>query len=591
MRLRTTALSRFFTIVAFLGKFGSTRHKTQERKAIRRLLSSSVTLVASLLTTLAQAQVPQPNWPTSYNPLNCDEVNSGLCPETPWNRNYEGKYLGHDEPALLFYSNQPGSGNSSLYRLTLPKDPPTLPTQDGTGGVFEFQLNVAFWFGMVLCDSQSFPNFTHICQPDTDENIFDDADPTSRHWIGHHPGAAFLELQFYAPGWINSFCSDKTRWCAALNIFSEQIDGATFTPNNADCINRALGRSQSVNHAFITKNGVPLSPPNPLGAIFGSFNYDANNVLQMNGGDRLVVLIHDSSDGLEVSIRDVTTRASGFMVASPANGFGQLVYDPTATSCTVNPYAFHPMYSTSSEHTRSPATAHSYNVSFSEEIGHFEFCNDADLGLNCTVTGVNDKGGLDADDVLCFTPSQFFFPPPPIVQIGGCIGTEFDFDGVSYRRSWPGTLTDRGEDRRIHPTPVRLTSPLFVRSGENGEEHGLENYDRVAFETDLPLIEFATSPPCDVFAGMNCVNPPLGAEFYPIFSIADLGANGCQWQFGGTHIPGTTNAFGGSSTVEFGPLLGLVFQDLNGSITEFLNFGRVLEENPCPAGGGDQQRD
>jgi hypothetical protein len=167
-------------------------------------MSSAVALIVISLGTLAQAQMRRPNWPTSYNPLNCDEVNSGLCPELSRNRNYEGKYVGHDEPALLFYSNEPGSGNSSLYRLTLPKEPPTLPRQNGTGGTFKFQLNVAFWFGMVLCDSQSFPNFTHVCRPDTDDNIFDDADSTSPRWIGHHPGAAFLELQSYPPGWINT---------------------------------------------------------------------------------------------------------------------------------------------------------------------------------------------------------------------------------------------------------------------------------------------------------------------------------------------------------------------------------------------------
>src|SRR5689334_8019319 len=36
-------------------------------------------------------------------------------------------YIGHDEPATLFYSNVPGSGNDVTYRLKLPTDPPTLP--------------------------------------------------------------------------------------------------------------------------------------------------------------------------------------------------------------------------------------------------------------------------------------------------------------------------------------------------------------------------------------------------------------------------------------------------------------------------------
>ena len=43
-------------------------------------------------------------------------------------------YIGHDEPALLFYSNTPGSGNDVTYSMRLPTDPVTNPTQTGSGG-------------------------------------------------------------------------------------------------------------------------------------------------------------------------------------------------------------------------------------------------------------------------------------------------------------------------------------------------------------------------------------------------------------------------------------------------------------------------
>src|SRR5689334_19181652 len=61
-------------------------------------------------------------------------------------------YIGHDEPMVQFYSSRAGSANNVTYRLTLPKDPPTLPQQDGSGGTFNFQLHPAFWFSMQLCD-------------------------------------------------------------------------------------------------------------------------------------------------------------------------------------------------------------------------------------------------------------------------------------------------------------------------------------------------------------------------------------------------------------------------------------------------------
>lgn len=109
----------------------------------------------------------------------------------------DGYYVGHDEPALLFYSATPGSGNSSLYYLTLPTDPPFNP---GSNTVNSFRLYTAFWVGMALCDSQSAPEFTHSeCTPDSDSNIFDGSDPTKADYAGHRPGGAYMELQFYPP--------------------------------------------------------------------------------------------------------------------------------------------------------------------------------------------------------------------------------------------------------------------------------------------------------------------------------------------------------------------------------------------------------
>src|SRR5207237_8735503 len=56
--------------------------------------------------------------------------------------------------------------------------------------------------------------------------------------------------------------------------------------------------------------------------------------LFMNAGDQLDISIHDSADGLVTEIHDLTTGQSGSMTASVANGFAQVNYDPTATTCT-----------------------------------------------------------------------------------------------------------------------------------------------------------------------------------------------------------------------------------------------------------------
>lgn len=518
-------------------------------------------VLSTPLTLQSQTTVIRtpPQWDGLLH-TNCDETKAGLCPD-PFNRqNYEGVYIGHDEPALLFYSNKKGSGRSSFYTLRIPKEPPTKPTQDGTGGVYNFQLHIAFWFGMALCDNQSAPNPDPrgTCQPGTDDNIFDNPNPAAEDYIGKHPGAAFLELQFYPPGWIASpgLVSD-TEWLAALNIFSYSLNMNTGQQNNLACLH-TVGLEPH-NTAFITKNGIPLAPPNPLGIPFGVSRYDLDNVLTMFGGDVVKVSIFDTPDGLKVVLEDVTTGHSGSMVAGIAQGFGQVNFEPKASTCSVTPYAFHPMYDTSSEHTRVPWTQHTYNVSFSDEIGHFEFCDGFNSSLQCTVPGV-DEVRVDSDDFPCASPA-FFGLPSSFIQITGCYGSDLDFDGTSYRLSWPGTnpVTDVSH----HPEPIRFSSAQFQPPGNRA----LDDYDRVAFEANLPAIS------C-------CVNPPRGALFYPIFSTATVGGQ-CMWQFGGPSIPGTTNNFGGNSTAQYGALLNTAYPGVGGPSFRVNNFRRILDSNPC----------
>ena len=49
-------------------------------------------------------------------------------------------------------------------------------------------------------------------------------------YIGKHPGTAFLEVQFYPPGWAPwppGVSCDATKWCAAMAIFSLNQDQNT----------------------------------------------------------------------------------------------------------------------------------------------------------------------------------------------------------------------------------------------------------------------------------------------------------------------------------------------------------------------------
>ncbi len=555
------------------------RKKTWLLLAAVALLGGEAALAQVVRSKSSRPDI-QPS-PLGSKLLDC-ALNTGLCTELGKRYISGWRYSGHDEPSLIFYSSAPGAGNTGVYLIILPTDPPTAPLQDGTGGTFNFQLYPSFWVGMALCDTQSYPNYTSVCVPDSDSNIYDSPDATDPHYIGHHPGTAFLELQFYPPGWVDTpYLIDASQWLVAINIDS---DGESLTQeNNPDCLNDFGGSPESVNFAFITRDGIPLFPPNPLGIAFPSSvsRYDLSQVLTLNPGDVVVVVLRDTSQGLRVTVNDLTTGASGAMTASAQNGFGQVVFDPNAKTCSVRPYSFHPMYSTSTVHTRVPWAAHSYNTAFSDEIGHFEYCDQANAQtLNCTQAGVNDKDngdGLDADDALCLTPSLQGFPPPPFIQIGGCTTTETDFDGVSYQKNWPGTFRNADEDFRVHPTPIRLMSPLF--RGPNG----LENYSQVGFETDLPGIEYATHPACNQRTGEGCANPPPRASFYPFYSTTTLGGV-CFWQLGGDYIPGTTNDFGGSPQAAFGSLVPLVYAtSKGGSVSLYEDFRRILSNNPCPA--------
>ena len=517
--------------------------------------------------------------------INCDEKGSVFCLDRHTRQNYEGEYVGHDEPALIFYSDTPGSGNQSIYNLILPKDPPVAPKQDGTGGTYNFQLHPAFWFGMAMCDTQSAPspNKNGICVPNSDLNIADNSNPNSPGYIGKHAGTAFMELQFYPPGWIDTpQISVSNRYYAALNIDSLSVNTNTNQNNNKDCLNQ-VGQ-EPVNFAIITRNGVPLFPANPLGVAFGTSNPNLSNVLFMSPGDALRVTIQDSPGGLLTLIQDLTTGQSGLIVAGPASGFGQVDFNPSATTCTVTPYTFHPMYSTSSESTRVPWAAHSYNIAFSDEIGHFEFCNafngnsSSPNFLKCTSPGFQQIK-LDADDSPCANPAFFGFPPS-FVPVTGCVGSDDNFDGTPYGNNWPGTGDFVGvRDPLFHPTPIRFSSPVFqaVSVGPPGTQAGrFLNYDRVAFETDLPAIDGN----CNIRTGGGCQIPPAGAQFYPMFSTTENFAHQCYWQLGGPNIEGTLNNFGGSPAAEYGDLYPTVFAGPTGAVIENLNNHRVLG-NPC----------
>ena len=529
----------------------------------------------------APVSTGQAAWLGYHEPL-CQSRTS-LC--TDAYANPRGEYVGHDEPSVEFKSGIRGSGNDITYTVKLPSDPTVQPNASGdsTSTTWNFQLRPTFWFGLTLCDTESAPEFTNKCTPDSDANNLVGSNPKAKDYIGKHPGNAFMELQFYGPGYVPQFegfgCTAH-QYCAAMTIDSRTLDQNNGVENSATCGNYILGGDEPINWAYITRSGQSQAPANPLftgtfaNPNFSAVNPDTTKDLLMSPGDTIRIHMFDTSAGLRITLADLTSGQNGSMTASIANGFGHILYRPNANNCKMKPYAFHPEYSTANPRGNT-WSAHTYNVAMSDEIGHFENCLAIDASFNCTQAGAQDQqSGLDPDD-----GNSFCVPgtDSTLVMIDGCFNSDGDWDGQSYQLDWPGTIQNPTTDQQMHPSPLLFTSPLA---------NATRNYATVAFETDLPRIEQEDSqdnPPfCDPITGANCVNPPTGANFYPIFSTGTHNGT-CVWQEGGKFIPGTTNDFGGNSTAEYGPLLTTLYPEAGFAPQNRINnFNSGDMRNPCP---------
>jgi hypothetical protein len=501
-----------------------------------------------------------------------------LCTEVQDPLSVFGHYVGHDEPSVLFYSNTPGSGNHMQYNVTLPTEP-SGAFSDTKG--YSGEVSPAFWFGMAMCATQSFPESSSTCTPDSDSNIVN-PDNTK-----HAPGVAFMELQFYPPGFASQFAAsscDATKWCVAMTIDSLAQNPFTGQQLNPTCTARIGGSIEYVNFAYLTMSGKPIGPPNPLQFQFiGSGDPRSSpDTFFMNQGDNITVSLSDTANGLQAVVHDNTNpdaaTNTGTMTASAANGFGQIRFQPSGHACEEVPYTFHPMYSTSTPQTRVLWAAHDYNVAMDAETGHFDFCSNIDPNTGtCNGTeGIpGDQKAADGDDAACFSDTEntnTAYVAPAGQDSAYCeFSNDPGFDGTSYNNYWP------------NGTPTNATAFLFS-SPRTGASDNMP-YPQVAFEADLPAVESnAIGGPCSNVTGTGCTNPPMTdegapANFYPYFSTVNNGGT-CNWGAGST-LPNTLKNFGGSSTAEFGALLAEPYW-LTGQHGKAANFIENYNSGPMP---------
>lgn len=489
-----------------------------------------------------------------------------------------GWYVGHDEPSVKFLSNAPKSGNTMTYFMQVPRDPKAKPNASGTITDYS-ELSIAPWFGLPLCDPRSYPQAA--CKPDSDRNI-----GLNR---ANAAGSAFMELQFYPPGFgsfADSVSCSKTKWCAALTIDSLECN-FNFQTCNPNC-------EEPVNFAFLQNNGVPAGPPSPQ-LSDASSEFPNGHTLMINQGDALKVAISDPPSGFTTTVWDLTRHTKGWMTASAKNGF----MDTNIDTCAGTPFSFHAEYATAKANNRVPWAALEGGVLMQEEIGHFETCGsvsnqetvtqgppgnpffvDKNVFQTCnggeegrghhggsckqSTSGAVTCAGAEAQgrhgpvacpttnpqsgtlcefsDGACFkagTHTQLVNGKPQQFSwsVTGCLDNQFqngdlDFDGTPYHASaWPHATKNT-------PTMLRVLGP-FTAAGRP--------YPQVQFETDVG----ASSRLCNTRTGANCTAAPLGAAFYPFYTLShpSTGLRGqgraCIWNFG-TSIRGfTRKTFGG----------------------------------------------
>ena len=187
-----------------------------------------------------------------------------------------------------------------------------MPQNDGSGGTWNFELRPTFWFGLTLCDTESAPEFTKTCTPDSDANDLVGTNPTSSDYIGKHPGNAFMELQFYGPGYVPQF---EGFGCAATPVLRGDDDRqprartrtpARSTPPPATTTSSAA--QEPINWAYITKSGVSQAPADPLftgtfdNPNFSAVNPDYTKDLLMSPGDRIRIHMHDTPAGFRIDL-------------------------------------------------------------------------------------------------------------------------------------------------------------------------------------------------------------------------------------------------------------------------------------------------
>jgi hypothetical protein len=266
--------------------------------------------------------------------------------------------------------------------------------------------------------------------------------------------------------------------------------------------------------------------------------------------------------------------------------------------CSGTPFTFHAEYNTAQQQNQVPWAALEGGVLMEQEIGHgeacdslasqhpfmatfpggqsyadpnvFDTCNGGSEGPNatgegpCTGTicqnattqGPNGPIACPTNDAasaaLCEFADGSCFPAGnrPVVingtpatessRLNFCFQNRFqngdlDFDGTGYVPDWPDGSKNR-------PTSISYIGPFT----------GGQTYPSIQFESNVG----GSSNLCDFLnTGAGCTQPPIGAQFYPFWTLNNkeklkplkTPKGTCVWNFGNVIRNLTTQDFGGDA--------------------------------------------
>ena len=143
-----------------------------------------------------------------------DSYGESLCQERPFmcldpfhSIGKNGAYTGHDEPTVQFSSHRPGTGGKRLHVLrhaaeeSADEAQPSRHRRDvGLPAARDVLVGPHALRHRVLAELHE-----DVHAEQRRNAVFRSSNAHSPHFIGKGPGNAFIELQFYSPGWVPQF--------------------------------------------------------------------------------------------------------------------------------------------------------------------------------------------------------------------------------------------------------------------------------------------------------------------------------------------------------------------------------------------------